>query len=127
MQHTYTYVRVTNDTPTHGLLSGRGLIRRCQGSCQLDKLKVGAEEDFKYLEAGDQALGSVLMRRETGRLRRRRLSIVMQKALAHRTSRNIRRQTTVDRWRSKTGTRTWTDDTILAARRPRSPDGIEYP
>ena len=52
-----------------------------------------------YLEASETAkLG--IRARETGRLRRR-LSVVLQKALAYRTCRYVRRQQIAERWRPK--------------------------
>ena len=66
---------------------------------ELGRLK--AEMDDDYLLATDQGkLG--IRARETGRLRRR-LSIVMQKALAYRTLRYVARQAIVERGRGKSG------------------------
>ena len=66
-----------------------------------EQSKLKAEMAADYLEASETAkLG--IRARETGRLRRR-LSVVLQKALAYRTGRYIRRQQIAERWRPKPG------------------------
>ena len=82
----------TCDTHTHTHTSSAQELAK-----ELGKTKAELSED--YLDASDQAkLG--IRARETGRIRRR-LSIVLQKALAYRTLRYVARQSNGERMHRK--------------------------